>query len=67
MLNIYSCFLLNGQIITKFWMLMWILRKISITPTVRKKNVEKDFDGWDPKIQGCNNNIQSFYVAALID
>ena len=29
--------------------------------------VEKKFESWDPKIHGCCNCLQSFYVAALIE
>ena len=29
--------------------------------------VDKYFDGWDPKIHGPRNYLQSFYVAALIN
>ena len=49
--------------------LMWIFRKIYIMPTVRQICffIEKDFEGWDPKIHGPRNYLQSFYVAALID
>ena len=49
-------------------MLMWILGKISIMPTVHQKNVfvEKDLNSWDPKILGPCNYLQSFNVAALI-
>ena len=28
--------------------------------------VEKNFDIWDPEIQGSRNYLQSFYLAALI-
>ena len=35
-LNVYSCFLLTGEIITKLLMLMWRLRKNSIIATVRQ-------------------------------
>ena len=49
-------------------MLMWILRKTFIMPTVRQKySVEKDFDSWDPKIPGPCHYLQSFYVASPID
>ena len=49
-------------------MSMWILRKISITPTVCQLFwSEKDLDSWDPKIHGPCNYLRSFYVAALID
>ena len=29
--------------------------------------VQKDFNGWDPKIHGPRNYLQSFYVATIID
>ena len=29
--------------------------------------VERDFDGWDPKIHGPHNYLQSFCVADIID
>ena len=50
-------------------MLMWILRKFFIMPTVRQNLfcAEKYFDSWYPKIYCPRNYLQSFYVAALID
>ena len=47
---------------------IWILRKVSIIPTVRKNIfVEKYFNSWDPKINCPRNYLQSFYVDALIE
>ena len=48
---------------------MWRLRKnlYNANCTTKYFFVDKDFEGWDPKIHGPRNYLQSFYVAALID
>ena len=48
---------------------MWRLRKLYIMPTVCQNLffVEKYFESWDTKIHGPRNDLQSFFVAALID
>ena len=49
-------------------MLMWILGKVFIMPTVGQiVFAEKDFDSWDLKIHTPRNYLQSFYVNSLID